>query len=257
MTGATARIGNGPAGRPADHRATTGTTADTVANAPADAGGMALRAHHGRADGPPSLDDLRFRALLGASAWASLPAAVRRRFGHRLSGARTATYAGRVVECRASVAGRLLAALLRPIGGPLPTSTDTGVAAAVVVTEDEAGAGQFWTRIYGRHDGFPKVIRSSKRFRGLTGLEEHVGGGLGMALTVAAVDGSLRFDSAGYFVRLGSRRLRLPRWATPGALRVEHVDRGADEFDFTMRLVHPWLGELIWQRARFADRDPT
>ena len=30
------------------------------------------------------LDDLRFRALVGAHAWAGLPAAVRARFGHRL-----------------------------------------------------------------------------------------------------------------------------------------------------------------------------
>jgi len=199
------------------------------------------------------LADLRFRALLGAERWTALPRAVRRRFGKRLDDARTVTYTGHIVECRMSGAGWLLAQLLRPIGGPLPTSRDTGVPAAVVVTEDEATGGQFWTRVYGRHSGFPRVIGSSKRFRGPTGLEEYIGHGIGMALAVSADERALHFDSDHYFLAAGPFRWRLPGWLTPGALRVSHVDRGAGRFEFVLALRHPLLGELVRQSALFAD----
>ena len=204
-------------------------------------------------DDTAPFDDLRFRALVGAEAWASLPVAVRRRFGKRLGEGRTVCYEGRIEACRMSLAGRVLAELLRVIGAPLPLDTDTGVPAAVVVTEDEAERGQFWTRIYGRHAGFPRVIGSSKRFRGPTGLEEYVGRGVGMALRASVEDGVLRFASDHYFLQAGRVRLRLPIWMTPGALLVSHVDRGAGEFEFVLELRHPHLGELVRQSALFRD----
>ena len=49
-----------------------------------------------------------------------------------------------------------------------------------------------------------------KRFAGPTGLEEYVGCGVGMALTVYARDGALIFRSKDYFVQLLGRRLCLP-----------------------------------------------
>ena len=163
------------------------------------------------------------------------------------------TYAGEIVACRMSRPGRVLAELLRVVGAPLPLDTDTGVPAVVVVTEDEAERGQFWTRVYGRHAGFPRVIGSSKRFRGPTGLEEYVGGGIGMALTVSVERGVLRFASDHYFLQVGALRFRLPAWMTPGALLVSHVDRGAGTFEFVLELVHPRLGELVRQSALFRD----
>jgi hypothetical protein len=206
--------------------------------------------------------DLRFRALVGEEAWARLPEAVRARFGKRIAGCAAAVYAGEVVECRISAAGWLLVQLARLIGAPLPLSRDVDVPACVSVTEDPApstslgtgSAGQFWTRIYGRRRGFPQVISSSKRFAGPTGLEEQIGGGFGIALRVEVADGALHFLSDHYFLTLGGRRLRLPRFLSPGALRVSHVDCNHGLFAFVLALHHPWLGELIHQTAMFRER---
>jgi Domain of unknown function (DUF4166) len=199
------------------------------------------------------LADLRFRALLGAERWAQLPEAVQKRFSKRLIGAASITYSGEVVECRISRTGWLLANALRLIGAPLPLARDTLVPAIVTVTEDEASGGQFWTRHYGHHRGFPQVIHSTKRFAEATGLEEYIGGGIGVALTLDVREGALMFLSDHYFIALGRWRLRLPKWMSPGNLTVGHVDCGDGWFAFTLALEHKLLGTLIAQTALFAD----
>jgi hypothetical protein len=202
------------------------------------------------------LGDLRFRALISDLEWPSLPLQVRRRFSKRLSGGRAVIYVGEVVETRMSIAGHLLAQAARLIGSPFPTSTDSGVPSVVSVTEDLATGGQIWTRLYARRAGFPQVIHSSKRFCGPTGLEEHVGRGVGMTLTLHVEDGTLVFRSAGYFVDLLRRRLWLPDALTPGALSVTHMECGDGRFSFTLDLTHPRLGPLIYQRALFREIEP-
>ena len=202
---------------------------------------------------PAEIGDLRFRALLDESDWSALPAAVRARFGKRIADCRTVNYAGEIVECRISRAGRLLAQLGRFIGAPLPLSRDVMVPATVCVTEDPACGGQFWIRVYGRRRGFPQVIRSSKRFCGPTGLEEYIGRGFGIALRVEVGGDALHFVSDHFFVSALGVRLRLPRWLAPGELRVSHVDCNHGRFAFVLVLSHVWLGELVRQTAMFAD----
>jgi Domain of unknown function (DUF4166) len=200
------------------------------------------------------LGDMRFRLLLGPDKWAQLPLAVRQRFSKRLAGAQSVTYKGEVVECRMSRAGYWLAQALRIIGAPLPLSRDALVPAVVSVTEDAAGDGQFWTRHYGRHKGYPQVISSAKRFAGSTGLEEHIGGGIGVALRLAVEGTALLFISDHYFLALGKCRLRLPRWIGPGTLTVGHIDCDDGWFAFTLTLKHRWLGVMIDQTAMFRDQ---
>lgn len=197
--------------------------------------------------------DLRFRALVGEAGWAALPETTRRRFGKRVAECRTAVYAGEIVECRMNLAGWLLAQGCRLLGAPLPLRRDADVPALVSVTEDVAGGGQYWTRIYGRRRGFPQVIHSSKCFCGPTGLEEYVGRGVGIALRVEVADGALHFLSDHYFLRLGRLRLRLPRWLAPGRMRVSHIDCKHGLFAFVLLLEHPLLGKLIRQTAMFRD----
>ena len=126
--------------------------------------------------------------------------------------------------------------------------------AVVSVTEDEASGGQCWTRLYGHHQGFPQVIHSAKRFAGPTGLEEYVGCGIGMALTVDADENALYFRSAHYFISILGKRLRLPRWLAPVKTTVSHIDLGHGEFAFVLDVTHPWFGELIHQSAYFNDQ---
>lgn len=202
---------------------------------------------------PAEVADLRFRALLDEICWAHLPAAVRARFGKRVSDCRTVLYSGEIVECRISRLGWWLAQACRLLGAPLPLSRDTMVPASVCVSEDEAFGGQFWTRIYGRRRGFPQVIHSSKRFCGPTGLEEYVGRGFGIALRAEVEGEALHFVSDHYFFAVGKIRLRLPRWLAPGELRVSHVDCNHGRFAFMLVLQHPWFGELVRQTAMFAD----
>jgi len=208
----------------------------------------------GRARRPdPGIGDLRFRTLIGEEAWAALPEATRARFGKRVAGCAAVLYAGEVIECRIGKAGWLLGRLAWAIGSPLPLSRDSAMPACVSVTEDPASGGQIWTRIYGRRRGFPQVISSCKSFAGPTGLEERIGGGFGIALRVEAEGGALHFLSDHYFWKVGGRRLRIPRWLAPGALRVSHIDCNHGLFAFVMELRHPWFGALIRQTAMFRD----
>lgn len=220
---------------------------------------------------PTSLADLRFRALLPPGAWDTLPVATRRRFGRRLGPGEAIVYRGRTERTRMTVWGRTLATLARLVGAPLPLpGVAEGGAAVVTVTEAAGGAGQFWTRQYARRSGFPQIVHSAKRFAGPTGIEEQVGGGIGMALRIGAEDGVLTFRSAGYFVRIGERRVPLPTRLLP-QLIVGHEDLGGEgpggegpggegpdnegpgAFAFTLRLTHPVLGTLIDQRCAFTE----
>lgn len=196
--------------------------------------------------------DSPFARLLGER-WLFLPPATRRRFLRKIEAGACVSYLGEVAECRMSRAGRLLAQIARVIGAPLPLGTDTGVSACVSVTADAEGQGQYWTRQYGRAQGFPQVIHSVKRFAGPTGIEEYLGLGLGIALRLEEAGGALLFVSDHYFLKLGGLRLRLPNWAMPGALTVGHVDLGGGRFLFSLDLVHPRLGELVHQLCVFAD----
>lgn len=215
-------------------------------NGPQNHGASPMRAQ--------SATDLRFRLLLGEAAWASLPAAVQARFSKRLGAGVVTLYRGAVVETRLSRIGWLLAQCLRPIGAPLPLRPECGGAAVVCVSEDAKTGGQCWSRLYASAHGLPQVIHSAKSFAGPTGLEEHIGMGIGMALNVEASADGLTFVSAHYFWQVGRVRLRLPSWMTPGRTTVVHRDLGVGHFAFDLSVRHPWFGELVHQHALFQDQ---
>lgn len=197
--------------------------------------------------------DLRFRALIGEAGWTRLPPAVQRRFSKRLGDGEAVVYTGHVIETRLSPAGRVLAFLARAIGAPLPLEDGMTGPAVVTVTENGPFGGQSWVRCYARGGRFPQVIRSSKCFGGPTGLEEHVGCGIGMALRASEEGGTLVFRSAGYFLAIGRFRVAIPRLMAPGTVEVAHRDEGGGWFRFSLAVRHPRLGVLISQTARFRD----
>ncbi len=196
--------------------------------------------------------DLRFRRLLGKD-WETLPACVRRRFSIKAAPGEAIVYVGRVTEARAGRIGKTLATLCRLIGGPLPTTFKTGTPSVVSITEDCAEGGQTWTRLYGRAAGFPQVIHSAKRFGGPTGLEEHVGAGVGMTLNVAVDKGALVFRSDRYFISALGRRLYLPGWLTPGDLAVRHVPIDERRFMFSLEISHWLFGSILEQSVLFEE----
>lgn len=198
-------------------------------------------------------EDMRFRRLLPDEAWSRLPAAVRRRFTLALAPAETALYAGEVAWTRLGWLGRAYGQLARLVGAPLPLAPSGRVAAAVVVTEDEDVGGQVWTRIYARPGRFAQVIQSTKRFAGPTGLEECVGGGVGMRLALSVENRALVFRSCGYFLRIAGRTLAIPDWLTPGVVEVTHREERDGRFSFTLTVTHPRFGCIVEQVAFFSD----
>ena len=221
--------------------------------------GSTDRAPAGSAPAPSQLFDSRFRALVGEEAWAKLPEAVRRRFSKRIAPGTEVVYRGEVVSTQLSRLGRVLAQLARVIGGPLPLDDGATGASVVTVTEDAGAPGQTWTRSYARAGRRPQVIRSMKCFRGPTGLEEHVGAGIGMALSVTVKEGALYFRSDHYFLELAGWRLTLPRFLEPGRMEIVHADRSnagqssGEAFSFQLTLDHPLLGRMLHQLAHFHD----
>jgi hypothetical protein len=202
----------------------------------------------------PQTTDLRFRNLLGRRAWARLPAAIRRRFGKRLRGGQSVTYQGVVTAMEMNKAGWCLAQAARVIGAPFPFDRGSlHQPAVVVVTEDSASEGQFWVRQYGRAQGFPQVVHSSKRFAGGTGLEEYIGYGVGMALQVEATDNALLFKSDHFFLQIAGLRLRFPRIFSPGKVVVGHHDLGDGCFRFSLAVTHSLFGNMLRQDAVFHD----
>src|ERR1700691_6656936 len=91
------------------------------------------------------LDDHRLHALLPPEDWGRLPVAIWRRFSKRLTDGATIVYVGEVEEASFTRAGWWIAQAARLVGGPLPTSTVTGVPMIVTVAEDAESRGQGWT----------------------------------------------------------------------------------------------------------------
>jgi Domain of unknown function (DUF4166) len=195
----------------------------------------------------------QFRSLVGETQWLTLPAAVQRRFDRELVPGESAGFIGEVAVTRLHWVGRYWARVAQLFGAPLPLRALSHTPAAVLVTADSKTDSQIWTRIYHEPGRLPQVIRSMKRFAGPSGLEECVGAGIGMALTVSAENRALVFRSSAYFVRLGRYRVRVPYWLTPGTIEVRHREERAGTFGFALTVTHPVFGEIIYQLAFFRD----
>lgn len=199
---------------------------------------------------PPALTNKScFRVLLGDAKWSLLSPAVQRRFERELAEGERRIFVGQVLKTSHTRLGLVIARLAALIGSPLPDSLGAVGPATVVVTESAHHRGQIWTRIYPRNRGQPQAISSVKRFSGPTGLEEYLGYGLVMRLTLDVEKGALVFRSAGYALELSRLEVGLPRWLSPGDCTIMHRDLGQGRFLFTLELAHPWLGRLIAQEA--------
>jgi len=211
-------------------------------------------AAHPKPDIP--IGDLRFRRLFTNEDWARLPLAVRTRFGRKVAIGEALVYRGHVDFNRVNNWGKLLNKVLRFVGAPLPLDTQNSGAAAIVTVTEAPDGGQIWMRQYARQDRkqmFPQVIQSAKRFTGATGIEEHIGRGIGMSLVPLVEGHELVFRAKDIFWDILGLRLTLPKWLGPNVLRAGHEELGNGAFAFTLRLEHKWFGTLLDQRVWFQD----
>lgn len=202
------------------------------------------------------IGDLRFRRLFANEDWAKLPIAVRTRFGRKVVIGDALIYRGHVEFNRVNKWGKLLNAALRLVGAPLPLDTQNAGAAAIVTVTEAPDGGQIWMRQYARQDSkqmFPQIIQSAKRFTGATGIEEHIGRGIGMSLLPLVEGHELVFRAKDIFWDVAGLRLTLPKWLGPNVLRAGHEELGGGAFAFTLRLEHKWFGTLLDQRVWFQD----
>ena len=181
---------------------------------------------------------------------------VRQRFSRGIAATGQRIFTGAVTHTSHSRLGLALARLARCVGGPLPHAAHATGPSTVVVTRSDALGGQIWSRTYAQPGRLPQTITTVKRFAGPTGLEEYLGAGLVMRLTLAADAGTLVFRSAGYDWLIGGRRLPVPDWLAPGVCTITHRDLGHGRFSFTLALDHPRLGRLVHQVAQYEEITP-
>jgi len=84
-------------------------------------------------------------------------------------------------------------------------------------------------------------------------IHEEFSGGLGMYLKLVVKKGDLLFRDRGYFFRIGSWRLPIPSWLSVGRFELLHRNIDQRRFQVIIRIAHPLLGTLFYQRGEFLD----
>ena len=121
----------------------------------------------------------------------------------------------------------------------------------IELTWDESLEGVTWHRTYHFIPDRKFTVRSTKS-RGSDGdLIEQIGHGFSMRLALSEKSGNLVFASTGYDFELAGRRIRIPAILTPGVTTVTHEQIVGNRFRFSLSVVHPFLGQTIFQEGEF------
>ena len=192
-----------------------------------------------------------FERLLGPSAWARVPAAVRARFSGVHAQGSVTRYVGTMRRVEASAFGYLFAQISRLFDTPVAPHTGNEIEAVVNVYPSPDARGVVWERIYHFRGRAPVTVRSTKCLDRDGRLIESLGRGLRMRLSISEEAGVLKFTSTGYYLELFGMSVSLPRWFPPGTTYVVHKDEGGGRFRFTMYTKHPWLGAMYFQEGTF------
>ena len=190
-----------------------------------------------------------FRHQVGA-AWLSVPENVRLRFDHDPIPGTVVRYTGVMSTVRCSLIGKILGWLVQRTGA-LMHLEGTNVPVDIDVWKDSHDHSVRKRRVYHFQDRKPFVFESRMELDANGELAEHVGGGFGMYVRVAAASEGLRFTDAGYFLQIASYRLTLPDWLGPGRVFLCHADVGPHEFRILIEIRHPVFGRLFWQEGVF------
>ena len=183
---------------------------------------------------------------LGSEAWEQLEPAIARRFSPRISGSRALCFRGSMQWVYCSPIGRMIASLLKNFH-VLPKNCARHQPFDFTISQKNGVIQK--QRRYGL--GQEDCFTFTSLFYDNPQLHEEFAGGLGMYLGLAVKRGSLLFRDRAYFFRIGRWRMSLPRWLTVGRFELLHKNISDKEFQIIIRVNHPLLGTLFYQRGEF------
>ncbi len=195
-------------------------------------------------------DDASFTAILhrslGKQAWSQLEPAIRSRFASSLTHNRSLYFTGIMQTVYCSLPGAVIARIIRRAAVlPDRCARNTPFTFRIGVQNDEIVK----QRDYIFDDYQPFTFRSL--FRETPALHEEFRGGIGMYLKLAVKRGQLLFRDQNYFLRIGRWRISLHRWLTVGRFELIHRNIDPDRFQILIRVTHPLLGTVFYQRGEF------
>jgi hypothetical protein len=189
------------------------------------------------------------RQVLGDHSWSQLESAIATRFSVYVSDNRPLVFHGKMQWVYCSPIGFLISKVIKRFA-ILP---DTCVRDAEFTFNIGMRHGEiFKQRIYELTDDDAFTFTST--FSDAPRLHEEFNGGIGMYLGLLVKRGALLFRDQGYFFRINKWRLRLPRWLTVGHFDLLHRNIDDQRFQIIIRVVHPLLGTLFYQRGEFETR---
>lgn len=195
---------------------------------------------------PPGSFAAILRRALGAAAWAGLHPDIAARFETKAGADPAQRFTGTVHWVYCSPVGAVIARLLRRAAIlPHHCARDADFEFRIEPGRDEL----IKTRNYFLRPGRCFSFRS--RLREQPALHEEFNGKLGMYLRLAVENGALLFRDDGYFLRLGRWRIPLPAWLTVGRFELLHRNLDPQRFQILIRVSHPLLGTLFYQRGEF------
>lgn len=211
--------------------------------------------HTPKQSGParaPSEGEL-FKKVLG-SAWQGLHADIRRRFDKNPSPGQALHYRGSLSELYCSSVGRLLGHLTQPlIQGALMPYRDAHFPVDIQVYAKPDDPAIYKQRIYRLHGRSPIQFTSFMRESARGEVLEYVGMGLGMKLVLSVENGSLHFQSSGYFWQVLGWRIPLPALLTPGKTFLWHHNESPERFNIRIEIRHPLFGTTFRQVGVFEE----
>jgi len=186
------------------------------------------------------------RAALGDAAWVRLAPAIRQRFAAYISADQALRFRGCMHWVYCSPLGSLIMRLLARYS-ILPVQCARDVAFEFQIGMQQEAIVKQRRYHFGPDNQF--VFRSV--FSDLPRLHEEFTGGIGMYLDLLETQGGLLFRDRGYFWRVLGWRLPLPRWLCVGRFELLHRNLDAQRYQIIIRVAHPLLGTLFYQRGIF------
>lgn len=186
------------------------------------------------------------RQVMGESEWLELESAIHRRFATYVAEGHSLVFKGKMQWVYCSPLGFIISKVIKRFA-ILPDACvrDSDFTFDIGMRKGEILKQRTYEMRAKQAFHFTSLFRAEPR------LHEEFNGGIGMYLSLLVKRGSLLFRDEGYFFRIRQWRLRLPRWLTVGHFDLLHRNLDEQRFQVIIRVVHPLLGTLFYQRGEF------